>query len=148
MIVLTFTIKGPGVPKGRPRFTRQGRAYTPKATEDFEKWVRANAKQTMMRNGVRMIESGAVSIKIMFRFAPPASWSNKRRQTVIAARAPKITKPDLDNLVKAVTDAMNAVVYDDDNRIYSIEACKIYGPVDDIGIEIHSVTEEGVDDAD
>ena len=29
---------------------------------------------------------------------------------------------------------MNAVVYDDDNRIYSIEACKIYGPVDDIGI--------------
>ena len=102
----------------------------------------------MMRNGVRMIESGAVSIKIMFRFAPPASWSNKRRQAVIAARAPKITKPDLDNLVKAVTDAMNAVVYDDDNRIYSIEACKIYGPVDDIGIEIHSVTEEGVDDAD
>ena len=79
MIVLTFTIKGPGVPKGRPRFTRQGRAYTPKATEDFEKWVRANAKQTMMKNGVRMIESGAVSIKIMFRFAPPASWSNKRR---------------------------------------------------------------------
>ena len=141
MIVLTFTIKGPGVPKGRPRFTRQGRAYTPKATEDFEKWVRANAKQTMMKNGVRMIESGAVSIKIMFRFAPPASWSNKRRQAVIAARAPKITKPDLDNLVKAV-------MYDDDNRIYSIEACKIYGPVDDIGIEIHSVTEEGVDDAD
>ena len=61
MIVLAFTVKGPGVPKGRPRFTRQGRAYTPKATEDFEKWVRANAKQTMMKNGVRMIESGAVS---------------------------------------------------------------------------------------
>ena len=87
MIVLAFTIKGPGVPKGRPRFTRQGRAYTPKATEDFEKWVRANAKQTMMKNGVRMIESGAVSIKIMFRFAPPASWSNKRRLATIAARA-------------------------------------------------------------
>ena len=133
MIVLAFTVKGPGVPKGRPRFTRQGRAYTPKATEDFEKWVRANARQTMM------IESGAVSIKIMFRFAPPASWSNKRRQAAIAARAPKITKPDLDNLAKAVTDAMNAVVYDDDNRIYSIEACKIYGPVDDIGIVVQTV---------
>lgn len=139
MIVLAFTVKGPGVPKGRPRFTRQGRAYTPKATENFEKWVRANAKQTMMKNGVRMIESGAVSIKIMFRFAPPASWSNKRRQAAIAARAPKITKPDLDNLVKAVTDAMNAVVYDDDNRIYSIEACKICGPVDDIGIVVQTV---------
>lgn len=107
MIVLAFTIKGPGVPKGRPRFTRQGRAYTPKVTENFEKWVRANAKQTMMRNSVRMIESGAVSIKIMFRFAPPASWSNKRRQAAIAARAPKITKTDLDNLVKADINAMN-----------------------------------------
>jgi Holliday junction resolvase RusA-like endonuclease len=41
---------------------------------------------------------------------------------------PKITVPDVSNLVKFVEDACNDIVWKDDNRIAWLEAIKIHGP--------------------
>jgi Holliday junction resolvase RusA-like endonuclease len=38
----------------------------------------------------------------------------------------KITKPDVDNLAKAILDALNGVAYEDDSQVYSLEVQKWY----------------------
>ncbi len=37
-------------------------------------------------------------------------------------------RPDIDNLSKAVMDALNEVAYTDDSQIVALDAMKIYGP--------------------
>lgn len=64
-----------------------------------------------------------ISMQVSFFLAPPKSMKN----------APKfhVKKPDLDNLVKAVLDAGNGVLFKDDNLICGINASKHYYHYDD-----------------
>lgn len=47
MTAVVVNIPGPPVPKGRPRFTRGGFAYTPDKTRKYEKLVAGLAKTAM-----------------------------------------------------------------------------------------------------
>lgn len=47
MTAVVVNIPGPPVPKGRPRFTRGGFAYTPDKTRKYEKLVASLAKTAM-----------------------------------------------------------------------------------------------------
>ena len=38
-------------------------------------------------------------------------------------------KPDIDNVMKIVLDALNGVAYKDDSRVVRVEAQKIYGDI-------------------
>ena len=60
-------------------------------------------------------ESGAI---ITFGIPMPKSWSAKKRAAMISA--PHKQKPDIDNLLKALLDA----VYKDDSGIWQITASK------------------------
>lgn len=48
--------------------------------------------------------------------------------SVVFTNKRKITaRPDIDNLVKAVTDALNGILWKDDSQIVSLSAEKRYG---------------------
>ena len=55
----------------------------------------------------------------------------------------KITKPDIDNLIKAILDAGNGVLWHDDNQVVSVNAAKRYSentpPRAYTRIEIHTI---------
>ena len=62
----------------------------------------------------------------MIAYLPiPKSWSERKRMEALAG-ALRPPKPDLDNLVKAVLDGCNKIVYEDDQQVYSIWAKKVY----------------------
>lgn len=121
-----FKIEGEPVAKGRPRFTRQGRAYTPKKTNDYESEVFKCASHAM--GSSEPLET-PVAVYIHVTFAIPQSYSKKRTEACLTGSEKHIKRPDLDNCVKAVTDGMNGVVYKDDSQITSIHATKVYGTV-------------------
>jgi Holliday junction resolvase RusA-like endonuclease len=54
----------------------------------------------------------------------PKSTPKKRLQELILS--PHVKRGDLDNLVKALADALNGVAYEDDSQIYSLKAKKLY----------------------
>ena len=45
-------------------------------------------------------------------------------------------KPDIDNIIKIVLDALNKMAFRDDSQVTKIEVEKIYGPVEKIKVKI------------
>ena len=114
-------VQGTPCGKGRPRFTKTGHTYTPGKTADYENKIASEAKWRML--GLEPIRL-PVAIEINAFFEIPASWSKKR--TAEALDMPHVSKPDMDNIVKLVLDALNGIVYRDDSQVYSITASKFY----------------------
>lgn len=137
--ILRFTVEGKPVGKARPRFTRRGFAYTPEKTVRYEAAVRAACIEAMRAQGVHKRVGVPLAIKCAFFFEPPKSWSKKRR-TEAADLAPYDQKPDGDNLLKIVKDALNGVAYDDDKRICSETATKQYSGSFLADITLYEVT--------
>lgn len=137
--ILRFTVAGKPVGKARPRFTRRGFAYTPEKTVRYEAAVRAACMEAMRAQGVYKRVGVPLAIKCAFFFEPPRSWSKKRR-TEAADLAPYDQKPDGDNLLKIVKDALNGVAYDDDKRICSETATKQYSVANRADITLYEVT--------
>lgn len=119
----------PGEPKGkqRPGFTSRGgkRAYTPSQTVAYEREVGYLAKQTIMERGGWELD-GAFEVTITACFSIPKSWTKWRQQAAAEGLIPHTSKPDGDNITKAVCDALSGVVWTDDSRVYHKEIVKLY----------------------
>lgn len=125
--MIRFTVPGEPVGKGRPRAFRMGngvRMHTPDKTARYENLVAMAAQQAMA--GAQLI-AGAVEIELLLVTAPPASWSKKKRAVALAAEIRPTTKPDCDNVLKAIADACNGIVWIDDKQITDVTVRKRYG---------------------
>jgi len=72
---------------------------------------------------------GPVAVNLAFMFVRPRGHYGKRGLRP-SAPAQKITKPDVDKLVRAVLDAMTGVVFVDDAQVVSVQAAKWYAEQD------------------
>ena len=126
------TIDSKPVAKGRPRLGRYG-TYTPKKTVEYERLIKEEfIKQCKGKYDSEYL--GAVSIKMNFYFQPPKNTSKKMMLEI--CNTPRLKKPDLDNLEKAILDALNGIAWHDDNQVYKIETEKLYAKEDRIVIEV------------
>lgn len=122
---LMFWMQGQPIGKGRPRFTRTGRAYTPAKTKKYEHALAARASDEMVSLGIDPI-SAPCKVYILAQFEIPKSWS-KRRKEAATLGVVKPGMPDIDNIAKIVLDAINGVCFDDDKQVYELRATKRYG---------------------
>lgn len=126
--LITFIVHGDPVGKGRPRITTRGgfvRAYSPDKTRDYECMVADLAHREMMNHGL-LPTYDAVKVEIEAHFAIPKSYSKKKHEQAIKDEIKPMVKPDIDNVVKAVLDAMNKTVYIDDKQVVELVARKFY----------------------
>lgn len=140
---LHFVIRATPVPKARPRFTKAGHAYTPKTTASYEALVRTCARRAVEKAGWSIAtKPAAITVHAAFYFAPPKSWSKAEKLKCLKdGLRLKSTKPDADNLVKAVLDAMNGVVFADDALIGCVTALKAWSYAKANTIEISISTD-------
>lgn len=112
----------PGKPKGkqRPRVVR-GHAFTPQETKDYEQMI-ANLYRAMHGE---MFE-GYVEVEIIANFAIPKSYSKKKREQIKYGQIRPAVKPDIDNIIKIVLDALNGIAYKDDTHVIEVAAKKAY----------------------
>lgn len=57
----------------------------------------------------------------------PKSWSKRKQADALAGQLMPTTKPDLDNCVKAIFDAVNGIVWTDDVQVVGLRVRKVYG---------------------
>jgi Holliday junction resolvase RusA-like endonuclease len=143
--MITFTVPGEPVAKGRPKATTingMARLYTPKKTVNYEAMV-ALAAQIAMR-GKPLLE-GPVELSFEARFSIPKGWTKKRLAAHAVSPEFVTKKPDLDNLEKALGDGMNGVVFADDSQIAQTGVCrKVYGAVPGVTVTVRALIESPV----
>lgn len=124
---IEFVVTGKPEPKARPRFARIGtaiRSYTPAKTVAYEKSVALAARVAM--SGAEPF-SGPVMLQVAIHLPVPSSWSKRRKGRAIVGEIAATKKPDADNVLKAIKDGMNGVVYRDDAQVFDIRLHKRYG---------------------
>ncbi len=132
--MINFTIPGKPYAKKRPRFSRKhGRAFDPAENASFESTVAAIALPHFPTPLV-----GPVSILIRAFFAPPQTWSAKRRAAALGQ--PHTQRPDTDNVAKAIMDGLNRIAWADDAQVHFISAAKSWGESDETKVSIEGVS--------
>ena len=127
-----FNINTRPTPKQRPRLGKGGKVYTPNSTKVFEEICRLSYGNRYY------FDKEYISIKIVFKFKVPKSYSKKKASEAIEGKIRPSTN-DIDNLSKSVLDGLNGKAWKDDRYIYKIEAEKIFADKDCIEVEIESI---------
>lgn len=130
-----FEIYVPGEPiaKARPRITRIGTTYTPPKTVQHERKIKEEWFNSYGRDFIP--SDKAIAITVRFFLKKPERLPKEFPET------PQ-KRPDIDNLVKTVLDALNGVAYQDDKQIVKINAFKNWSSREQ-GYTIITVYEEG-----
>ena len=120
----TIIINRKPIPASRPRVTRWSTFYN----EPYNSYKDILKDMMINETGVFLNPifdaSMALKIDIVFELEIPKSLSKKKQELLVGSYNTK--KPDIDNLVKSVLDAMNGVWFKDDGQICSVSAMKKY----------------------
>ena len=128
--MIKFTYYGEAVGKGRPRVTaRQGKyahAYTPKRTKEFEEAIQFTFMASVSDPMPIYEREKILKANVLIGVSIPKSYTKKKqalcRDRVLAPNK----KPDIDNILKAIFDALNGYAYEDDVQITRVCAEKVY----------------------
>jgi Holliday junction resolvase RusA-like endonuclease len=122
-LAVTFTIAGEPVPQPRPRVSTAGgfaRAYVPKEhpVHAYRKAIAEAADEAGL-----VAQDEPLNVVIDAVFERPKSHMTK---TGVKPTAPRLPRPDVDNLAKAVLDALQDVI-GDDTHVARLVVEKSYG---------------------
>jgi len=135
-----FTVPGAVRGKGRPRFGRGGGGhvvtFTDSKTVSYENLIKAEGHRAM--NGRPPLDT-PLAILVKARITPPVSASKKRREEMLAGKRHPATRPDCDNILKALLDGLNKVVFTDDARIVGISFWKVYADTAGLDVKISEI---------
>lgn len=134
---VVFIIKGEPKGKGRPRFTKTGRVYTPTETAHYESLVglsyRNSAKVYKFTSPVR------VTVKA---YQKPPKKSKKVVEDMLSGRILPTKKPDADNIAKIILDGLNHVAWDDDTQVVEMMVTKRYAVDPLVAVIIEEIDSE------
>lgn len=121
---MEFIVEGEPQGKARPRFSRRSETvYTPSKTAKYEKEI----QQAYIAAGGKLIPEGsyaAVTVDAYFKI--PKSYTKRKRLDCEQNINRPDKKPDIDNVLKVVLDALNKVAYKDDKQVIEVICRKWY----------------------
>ncbi|MCQ2743496.1 MAG: RusA family crossover junction endodeoxyribonuclease [bacterium] len=132
----TFEVYGKIKGKARPRFSRRGgfvTTYTPSDTAQYEKAI---AGVFVDKYGVVKTDKPVV-ISIDAYFQIPKSTSKRKKAEMLVGEILPTKKPDCDNIIKIVLDALNDVAYIDDKQVIKVSLCKMYAEEEYLQIKLY-----------
>lgn len=122
---INFTVIGTPQPQGSSRaFVPKGwkRAIITSANAKLKPWrqeVAGTAQVAMSQSKIGLLENVPLSIEAVFFFEKPKS----AKKSLLC----KITKPDLDKLLRGLLDSLTGIVFRDDAQIVACNVRKEFG---------------------
>lgn len=142
----TFIVPGIPVAQHRKRITTAGkfaRVYTVEADVVFRKIVQTAFYKFKDKLAIEkgyspfpIARPNALIVSLTFMMPIPESYSQKKREAALLQRVRPITKPDNDNLEKAIFDGLNTHAWHDDSQIVRNVTDKVYHSVPMTVVEI------------
>ena len=133
--MIQFTVFGEPVAQGRPRFARMGnfvKTYDPAESKDYKSRVLAAALEVRPEKPLDM----PLSVTIKAYRSIPKSMSKKKATQAMIGEIRPTTKPDIDNIVKGVKDALKGVIWRDDSLVVNLQAGKWYSVTPRVEISV------------
>lgn len=138
MTELTFTVYGVPQPQGSIRafmpkgHTRPILTSTNAKLKPWRQEVAWAAKEAMTKEGISLAKRPTpVSLWVFFYFTRPKD--KKYREVVY-----KTTKPDVDKLLRGLSDSLTGICYEDDSQISFVHVEKVF-PIPDEEQEARTV---------
>ncbi len=134
--MISFDIPGDPRGKGRPRFSTRGgavRTFTDDKTAAYENLVTLEAQRVMAG---RAPFQEPVDVEVTATLRIPASASKRRQAAMLLGSELPLKLPDLDNILKAVLDGCNQVVFADDKQVVGLTAHKRFGSTPGVFVKI------------
>ena len=129
----TIVVPGKPVGKQRARVVSTGKgthSFTPLTTVQWEGLIKLLARQA----GIQPTDM-PTSVRIEIERTVPQSWSRKRKSQALSA-VWATGKPDIDNVIKAVLDALNGIAWRDDAQVVNLTATRTFTERDQTTISI------------
>lgn len=136
----------PGKPQGKARartfynpHMKRMQSITPDNTVLYENLIKTMFCNAAEKVGFCMTDLPVFEDKVPVRlevcamYAVPKSATKKAKAEMLIGKVRPCKKPDMDNIIKCIADALNGAAYKDDTQVCAVDARKIY-----------SVAEEGV----
>ncbi len=108
----SFRVPHKPKPKGRPRLTRRGRAYTPKATVEHEQAIAQAYK-----DAEGPFFDGPIQVEVEYT-------TEDSYITITDGVGASRVRADIDNLVKATLDGLQGTAFDNDKQVVALYAFK------------------------
>ena len=133
-MIYEFEIPGKIIGKGRPRLNSYtGQVYTPTRTKDYENLV---IQYFMLKYPRFTPFEGRVSVEITANFEVPKSAKKPEKELMLENKLNPLKKPDIDNIVKIILDAMNECAFKDDTQITKLSVEKKYASEESVYVKI------------
>lgn len=123
--------------KQRPRtnfYTRS--VYTPAQTKEREQKIGFEFKR---QNREWVCAEGAVTLFLTFEIKIPSKARKEERLKMLNQEILPTVKPDIDNTLKLVMDALNGIAYKDDTQVVNCIVSKMYGETNKLYIIIRKI---------
>lgn len=116
---LQFKILGEPVPWGRVKRSRSGFAYVPKKTREAKESAAAQIAHQLQEQApeFKLLTAPLCLDIVVYRSKPKSAKKGDKYPS---------KRPDLDNFIKLVLDAMNSIVFVDDAQVVELHAEKQY----------------------
>ena len=129
---MKFTIPGEPVGKCRPRVTKWG-------THNTEKTILyENLVKMCYQEQCGEYTENPIHAAVIIYYSIPKSTPKKNIEPMLMGSIKPCKKPDIDNIIKVIFDALNGIAYKDDTQIFEVHAIKRYGEQArvEVGLEV------------
>ena len=137
--MIHFKYRGEAVGKGRPRYTRRGESvhtYTPERTRMFEDAIRFELLASTCE-AIPIYDAGIpLKARVEIGMKIPKSYSKKKKEKCLNGEIAPTKKPDVDNVLKAIFDALCGYAMSDDSQITEVIAEKVYSETPYVDVTI------------
>lgn len=137
-MTIQFTVYGTPVAQGRPRATTVNgnvRMYDPANSRDFKKYVRLVASE----HRPSTLLYGPLAMKVDIYKPSLKSFSKKKSIAAEKGELRPVTKPDVDNYVKGIKDALKSVIWKDDSQVVDLHISKWYSETPRVEVIIKEI---------
>lgn len=129
-----FTIDGKPQGKGRPRLS-YGRVKTPEQTVMYENYIKL-----LYKSSIKKYFEGPIRLIIKAYYPIAKSDSKKKKEQKLNGEIrPFNIKPDIDNVVKVICDALNEIAYKDDTQIVELGTSKYFSDKPRVEVTIENI---------
>lgn len=137
--MIQFVVYGEPVAQGRPKFSTRGgfvKAYDPAKSRDYKDYVKLAASE----HAPKALLEGPLGMVLTVYRSTPKSFSKIKASRAEAGQITPTTKPDIDNYLKGVKDALKGVIWKDDSQVVEVFARKRYSARPRIEVKIKQLS--------